>query len=227
MLITLPDILSADDLATARHLMDQATWADGRDSAGPQARTVKNNQQLPHDSAAATAIRQMVLAGLNRSALFFSAALPLRIFTPRVNRYGGAANTYGNHIDNAIQVDRFSGRQVRTDVSTTVFLSEPDEYEGGELIAEDSYGCHEVKLAAGDIVVYPSTSLHRVEPVSRGARVASFMWIQSLVREDARRTLLFDMDMNIQRLRERLGDTEELVGLTSTYHNLLLLWAEV
>ena len=229
MLITLPDILSADDLATAHHLLDQATWADGRDSAGPQARTVKNNQQLPHDSAAAAAIRQMVLAGLNRSALFFSAALPLRIFTPRVNRYGGAANTYGNHIDNAIRLQALDGGgtgHVRTDVSCTVFLNDPGEYDGGELTVSDTYGTRGVKLPAGHAVLYPGTSLHQVTPVTRGQRLACFFWVQSMVRSDEQRRLLFDLDMNLLALRQRHGESEETTRLTGTYHNLLRMWAE-
>ena len=226
MLLQIPDLLSADEVRQARQALAGAPWADGRDSAGPQAATVKNNEQLPHDCAPATFIRQMVLRALDRHPLFLTAALPKKIFTPRVNRYGGDTPFYGEHVDNAI---RFSGDgvRVRTDVSCTVFLADPDEYEGGELMVEDTFGQQSVKLAAGDAIVYPGTSLHRVNPVTRGTRYASFFWTQSLVREDARRTLLLDMDMNIQRLRERHGDTEELVGLTSTYHNLLRLWAEV
>ena len=229
MLITLPDILSPDELALARRLLTEAPWDDGRKSAGPQAQMVKNNEQLPHDCEAATAIRQLVLAGLNRSALFFSAALPLRIFTPRVNRYSGAANAYGNHVDNAIRLRAAAGGQteyVRTDVSCTVFLSDPDEYDGGELTVSDTYGTRGVKLPAGHAVLYPGTSLHQVTPVTRGARVACFLWVQSMVRSDEQRRLLHDMDMNLLSLRQRLGECEETTALTGTYHNLLRLWAE-
>jgi PKHD-type hydroxylase len=229
MLLTLPDILSPDDLAHARRLLADAPWQHGRDSAGPQARTVKNNQQLPHDSAAATAIRQMVLNGLNRSALFFSAALPLRIFTPRVNRYGGEMNTYGNHIDNAIRLkakDSGATEYVRTDVSCTVFLNDPHEYDGGELTVSDTYGTRGVKLPAGHAVLYPGTSLHQVTPVTQGHRVACFLWVQSMVRSDEQRRLLHELDMNLLALRQRHGETAETTALTGTYHNLLRMWAE-
>lgn len=229
MLLTLPDILSSSELAKARDLLAHAHWTDGRDSAGPQARDVKNNEQLPHDCEAATAIRQMVLNGLNRSALFFSSALPLRIFTPRINRYSGQANAYGNHVDNAIRLK--AGPQghteyVRTDVSCTVFLSDPHEYDGGELTVSDTYGTRGVKLPAGHAVLYPGTSLHQVTPVTRGARVACFLWVQSMVRSDEQRRLLFDMDMNLLALRQRHGESAETTALTGTYHNLLRQWAE-
>ncbi len=229
MLLTLPDILSPADIARARTLLVHAPWQDGRESAGPQARTVKNNQQLPHDSAEATAIRQMVLEGLNRSPLFFSAALPLRIFTPRINRYGGDANTYGNHIDNAIRLkatETGSTEYVRTDVSCTVFLNDPDEYDGGELTVSDTYGTRGVKLPAGHAVLYPGTSLHQVTPVTRGHRVACFLWVQSMLRSDEQRRLLHELDMNLLALRQRHGETDETTALTGTYHNLLRMWAE-
>lgn len=229
MLLTLPDILSTDDLREARALLRDAPWADGRESAGPQARTVKNNQQLPHDCEAATRIRQRVLDGLNRSALFFSAALPLRIFTPRINRYSGEHNTYGNHIDNAVRLKAAAGgspEYVRTDVSCTVFLSDPDEYEGGELTVSDTYGTRGVKLPAGHAVLYPGTSLHQVTPVTRGARMACFLWVQSMVRSDEQRRLLYELDMHLLALRQRHGETAETTGLTGTYHNLLRMWAE-
>jgi PKHD-type hydroxylase len=229
MLLTLPDILSPDDIRTARALLRNAPWADGRDSAGPQALTVKNNQQLPHDCEAATRIRQMVLDGLNRSALFFSAALPLRIFTPRVNRYGGEHNTYGNHVDNAVRLKAAAGggtEYVRTDVSCTLFLNDPGEYDGGELTVSDTYGTRGVKLPAGHAVLYPGTSLHQVTPVTRGERVACFLWVQSMVRSDEQRRLLYELDMNLLALRQRHGETTETTGLTGTYHNLLRMWAE-
>jgi PKHD-type hydroxylase len=229
MLLTLPDILSADDLAQARRLLADAPWADGRDSAGPQARGVKHNQQLPLDSAAAQAIRDMVLSGLNRSALFFSAALPLRIFTPRVNRYGGPTNHYGHHIDNAIRLKDLGGGQteyLRTDVSCTVFLNDPADYDGGELTVSDTYGSRGVKLPAGHAVLYPGTSLHQVTPVTRGERLACFFWVQSMVRSDEQRRLLFELDMNLLSLRQQHGETAETTALTGTYHNLLRMWAE-
>lgn len=229
MLITLPDLLSADEVATARRLLSHAPWEDGRGSAGPQARTVKHNEQLPHGCEAATAIRAMVLNGLNRSALFFSAALPLRIFTPRFNRYSGSANTYGNHIDNAIRLkarDDGQTEHVRTDVSCTVFLNDPDEYDGGELTVHDTYGTRGVKLPAGHAVLYPGTSLHAVTPVTRGQRLASFLWVQSMVRSDEQRRLLFDLDMALLALRQQHGETAETTQLTGTYHNLLRMWAE-
>ncbi|MFW5332370.1 Fe2+-dependent dioxygenase [Hydrogenophaga sp. ZJX-1] len=229
MLLSLPDILSSNDLRLARQMLADAPWTDGRDSAGPQARTVKNNQQLPHDSEAAQTIRTMVLNGLNRSQLFFSAALPLRIFTPRVNRYGGEANTYGNHIDNAIRLKVNEAGQteyVRTDVSCTVFLNDPDEYDGGELTVSDTYGTRGVKLPAGHAVLYPGTSLHQVTPVTRGHRLACFLWVQSMLRSDEQRRLLYELDMNILALRQQHGETPEATALTGTYHNLLRMWSE-
>ncbi|MDO9030614.1 MAG: Fe2+-dependent dioxygenase [Hydrogenophaga sp.] len=229
MLLTLPDILSPEDLTLARRLLVDAPWTDGRDSAGPQARTAKNNQQLQHDSEAAQTIRTLVLNGLNRSPLFFSAALPLRIFTPRVNRYGGEANTYGNHIDNAIRLKVNEAGQteyVRTDVSCTVFLNDPDEYDGGELTVSDTYGTRGVKLPTGHAVLYPGTSLHQVTPVTRGHRLACFLWVQSMVRSDEQRRLLYELDMNILALRQQHGETPEATALTGTYHNLLRMWSE-
>jgi PKHD-type hydroxylase len=229
MLLTLADILSADDLHSARALLRDAPWGDGRESAGPQARTVKNNQQLPHDCEAARFIRQRVLDGLNRSALFFSAALPLRFFTPRINRYSGEHNAYGNHIDNAVRLKATTTgdtEYVRTDVSCTVFLNDPNDYEGGELTVSDTYGTRGIKLPAGHAVLYPGTSLHQVTPVTRGERIACFLWVQSMVRSDEQRRLLYELDMNLLALRQRHGETEETTGLTGTYHNLLRMWAE-
>ena len=229
MLLTLPDILSVDELVKAKALLVNAPWADGRESAGPQAHGVKNNQQLPHDSEAAQAIRHMVLAGLNRSALFFSAALPLRIFTPRINRYAGQSNHYGNHVDNAIRLKDMGQGQtdyVRTDLSCTVFLNDPADYDGGELTVSDTYGTRGVKLPAGHAVLYPGTSLHQVTPVTRGERLACFFWVQSMVRSDEQRRLLFELDMNLLALRQQHGETAETTALTGTYHNLLRMWAE-
>lgn len=229
MLITLPHILNEEQIRIARSLMSKAPWQDGADSAGSQARQVKQNHQLPHDCDAATTIRSMVIEGLNRSDQFFSAALPLRIVTPRINRYGGSHNHYGEHVDNAVRIQRPDGltvEHVRTDVSCTVFLSDPDQYEGGELVVRDTYGTRGVKLPAGHAVLYPGTSLHQVLPVTRGERLACFLWVQSMVRSDEQRRLLYELDMNLVKLRQRHGETPEAVGLTGTYHNLLRMWAE-
>ena len=225
MLLHIPDLLSADEVRQARQLLEGAPWADGRDSAGPQAATVKNNQQLPHDAPAARAIRSLVLAGVERNPLFLTAALPKKIFTPRINRYGGDTPFYGAHVDNAIRFTA-DGERVRTDVSCTVFLSDPDEYEGGELQVQDTYGSRGVKLPAGHAVLYPGTSIHQVTPVTRGCRLACFFWIESMVRSDEQRRLLFELDMSLMRLRERHGETDEAVSLTGTYHNLLRMWAD-
>lgn len=225
MLLTLPDILNPDDLRAVREALRKAPWTDGGDSAGPQARAVKNNLQLPHDCEAAQTIRAMVLGGLDRSPRFFSAALPLKVFTPRINRYAGSSNAYGHHIDNAVRVLQ-GGERVRTDVSCTVFLNDPADYDGGELVVSDTYGEHRVKLPAGHAVIYPGTSLHQVTPVTRGERLACFFWVQSLVRSDEQRRLLFDFDMNLLALRQRLGETPETTALTGTYHNLLRQWAD-
>ena len=225
MLLQIPDLLSADEVRQARQLLEGAPWADGRDSAGPQAATVKNNQQLPHDAPAARAIRSLVLAGVERSPLFLTAALPKKIFTPRINRYGGDTPFYGAHVDNAIRFTA-DGERVRTDVSCTVFLSDPDEYDGGELQVQDTYGSRGVKLPAGHAVLYPGTSIHQVTPVTRGCRLACFFWVESMVRSDEQRRLLFDLDMAILKLREKHGETAEAVALTGTYHNLLRMWAD-
>jgi PKHD-type hydroxylase len=225
MLLTLPDLLHADELREASLLLEQAPWGDGRESAGLQAMAVKNNQQLPHDCTAAQRIRELVLRGLDRSPRFFSAALPLKVFPPRVNRYGDVTNAYGNHIDNAVRALP-DGRRVRTDVSCTVFLNGPDEYDGGELVVADTYGEHSVKLPAGHAVLYPGTSLHQVRPVTRGQRLACFFWVESMVRSDEQRRLLFDLDMNLLALRQRHGEGPETTALTGTYHNLLRMWAD-
>lgn len=225
MLLHIPEVLNKQEVATIRQILDAEGWVDGLQTAGPQASGIKRNEQLAVDSPFFADLSQRVAEALQRHPLFVAAALPKHVLPPMFNRYLNGGH-YGNHIDNAIQTDRFTGRKIRTDVSTTVFLSEPDEYEGGELIAEDSYGCHEVKLAAGDAIVYPSTSLHRVEPVTSGVRIASFLWTQSLVRDAWRRAMLFELDMNILRLRGQIGDTPEVVALTGHYHKLLQQWAE-
>lgn len=225
MLLHVPEVLTASELAECRGLLAQAQWEDGLATAGGQAAHVKRNRQLPENAPTLARLREIVTAALMRNPLFFSAALPNRILPPYFNRYEGGEH-FGNHVDNAIRHAWGSPLNYRTDVSTTLFFTEPDEYEGGELIVEDTYGTHEAKLPAGDAIVYPSTSLHRVEPVTAGARVCSFLWTQSMVRDDWKRHMLFDLDMNIQKLRAQVGDTAEAVALTSHYHNLLRMWAE-
>ncbi|OSZ75765.1 Fe2+-dependent dioxygenase [Hydrogenophaga sp. IBVHS1] len=226
MLLHIPQVLTAVEVADIRQALELEGWVDGLQTSGPQASNLKRNLQLDPNSPAFPALSQRIADALNRHPMFLSAVLPKTMLPPMFNRYEGGGQ-YGNHIDNTIQTSRFSGQKVRTDVSTTVFLSAPEEYEGGELIAEDSFGTHEIKLDAGDAIVYPSTSLHRVEPVTRGARVASFLWTQSLVRDAWRRSMLFDLDMTILKLRHQLGDTAEVVALTGHYHKLLQQWAEV
>lgn len=226
MLLEVPDVLTPQQAADARRVLDNAPWTDGRVTAGPQSARAKMNLQLPEDSNEARELGALVLGALQRSALFMSAALPLRIYPPMFNRYAGG-HSFGNHVDNAIRLVPGTPHRIRTDLSATLFFANPDEYEGGELIVEDTYGVHSVKLPAGHLVLYPSTSLHRVTPVTRGARVASFFWIQSLVRDDGRRTLLFDMDRAIQRVAADLSDHPSVVQLTGVYHNLLRQWAEM
>ncbi len=225
MLLHIPEVLTPQELAECRGLLSEARWEDGLATAGGQAALVKRNRQLPESTPEIARLREIVAAALMRNPLFFSAALPNRMLPPYFNRYEGGEH-YGNHVDNAIRRAWGSSQNYRADVSTTLFLSAPEEYEGGELVVEDVYGAHEVKLPAGDAVVYPSTSLHRVEPVTAGARVCSFLWTQSMVRDDWKRQMLFDLDQSIQRLRARIGDTEEGVALASHYHNLLRMWAE-
>jgi PKHD-type hydroxylase len=199
-------------------------WIDGRASVGTQGAQVKRNRQLAEGSPAAVELGQIVSAALMANPLFFSSVLPLRILPPYFNSYAGGEH-YGAHVDGAIRAQR-GGAAVRSDVSCTVFLSDPDEYEGGELTVIDTYGAHEVKLPAGDAIVYPSTSVHEVRPVTSGERVASFLWVQSMVRDDWKRALLFELDTNIQALRAQHGDGPALVALTGHYHNLLRMWAE-
>jgi PKHD-type hydroxylase len=229
MLLHVPHVLDANEVGHARGVLARARWGDGRVTAGPQSAQAKNNEQLPQESAEARALQQVVLAALNRNPVFFSAALPKRIFPPLFNRYAGAANAFGNHVDNAVRfVPGGQGERVRTDISCTLFLSEPADYDGGELVVEDTYGQQRVKLPAGDLVLYPGTSVHRVEPVTRGERVASFFWIESMVRSDEQRRLLYDMDVHLMSLRQSVGETEPaVIGLTGTYHNLLRHWADV
>lgn len=226
MLLTLDAILTPDELATARTLLARSSWVNGQVTAGPQAAQVKRNEQLPETAPHLPALRELVLGALHRSPLFFSAALPLRILTPFFNRYAGVSNHYGYHVDNALRA-RPDGSYVRADVSATLFLSEPDTYEGGVLTIQDTFGTHGVKLKAGSLVLYPASSLHQVTPVTQGERLACFLFIQSLVRDTEQRRLLFEMDMALLELRQQLGEaTAPLTRLTGTYHNLLRRWAE-
>ena len=226
MLLQVPDVLSAEQVARARQILDQAEWIDGKVTAGHQSSRAKDNMQLPEDSPAARELGQMVLAALQRNPLFISAALPLQVFPPLFNRYSGG-QSFGTHVDNAIRQVPGTPHRIRTDLSATLFFVNPDEYDGGELVVEDTYGVHSVKLPAGHLVLYPSTSLHHVRPVTRGARVCSFVWIQSMIRSDGDRTLLFDLDTAIQRITHDQPDHPAAVQLTGLYHNLLRRWAEL
>jgi PKHD-type hydroxylase len=225
MILQIPDVLNAEQVTHARRLLNEASWVDGRVTAGPQSARVKDNQQLAENDPIAQQIGDQILAALQRNPLFVSAALPHRVFPPLFNRYQGG-NSFGNHVDNAIRQSPITGLRIRTDLSATLFLAEPEEYEGGELLIEDTYGVHSAKLPAGHMVLYPSTSLHNVRPVTSGARVASFFWIQSMVRDDGQRTLLFDLDTAIQRLTLDVPDHPAAVQLTAVYHNLLRRWAD-
>jgi PKHD-type hydroxylase len=226
MLLQIPDILSPDQVTAARQRLDAASWIDGRVTAGHQSARAKDNLQLPEDSPLARELGDEILGALQRSSLFIAAALPSRVFPPLFNRYQGG-QSFGNHVDNAIRHVAGTPVRIRTDLSATLFLSRPDEYDGGELVVEDTYGVHSVKLPAGHLVLYPATSLHHVRPVTRGARVASFFWIQSMVRDDGERTLLFDLDSAIQQLTATQADHPVAVPLTGVYHNLIRRWAEV
>lgn len=226
MLIRIPAVLGAEALRQAQAMLAEARWEGGAATAGSQARQAKNNEQLPPLSEPARQLQALVLGALERHPLFFSAALPKKLFPPMFNRYSGATNSYGSHVDNAIRHAPGGGPRVRTDLSCTLFLAEPEDYDGGELIIEDSYGEQRVKLPAGDMVLYPGTSVHRVAPVTRGARLASFFWIESMVRSDEQRRLLFDFDMSLMRLRDKHGDDAETVKLAGQYHNLLRMWAD-
>jgi PKHD-type hydroxylase len=227
MLVCVPDVLSKDEVAEFRSVMDAAAWEDGRSTAGAQSAMVKKNEQLPPNGETARTLGQRIITALTANPLFISAAIPLHIFPPLFNRYG-AGHHFGVHVDNAVRGDRLTGMRIRTDLSVTLFLSEPDEYDGAELIVEDHYGSHEIKLPAGHLVVYPASSLHMVTPITRGLRVASFFWLQSMIRDAHARSLIFDLDTVIQGLVERLGrDDPETVKLTGIYHNLIRYWAEV
>jgi len=225
MLLQIPEVLSAEQVKQFRARLDAASWVDGNVTSGHQSAHAKVNEQVAEDSVEARELGEVVLSALARSALFFSAALPKQVFPPLFNRYRQGM-TFGNHVDSAIRSHAGTRMRMRTDMSATLFLSAPEDYDGGELLVEDAYGTQQVKLPAGHMILYPATSLHRVNPITRGARVASFFWIQSMVREDAQRTLLFDMDMAILRLAKERPNDPALVSLTGVYHNLLRMWAE-
>ncbi|MBL9180102.1 MAG: Fe2+-dependent dioxygenase [Verrucomicrobiaceae bacterium] len=230
MLITIPDVLSSDQVAHARKLLDAAEWIDGKVTAGTQSARVKDNMQIPEGSPAAREIGEMILAALSKNPVFLAAALPSRIFPPLFNRYSGG-QSFGTHVDNAIRQFPNAPVRIRTDLSATLFFAGQDEYDGGELCIEDTYGVKMVKLPPGHLVLYPSTSLHHVTPVTRGARICSFFWLQSMIRDDGHRSLLFDLDLAIQRLGHELAGNpvaeKTAVQITGVYHNLLRQWAEI
>jgi PKHD-type hydroxylase len=224
MLVTIPDVLKPEEVAHVRRVLEGTEWVDGRATAGDQAGKVKNNLQVPIDSPVAQELGQIVLSALARSPKFMTAALPLRVLPPMFNRYDEGM-TFGAHVDGSIRAP--GGQRMRTDVSSTLFLTPPEDYDGGELVVHDTYGTHSVKLPAGHLVVYPGTSMHSVTPVTRGSRWASFFWTQSMIRDDWRRHMLYDLDLSIMSIRSRLPDDDPaVVGLTAHYHNLIRAWAE-
>ncbi|MFL6618945.1 MAG: Fe2+-dependent dioxygenase [Povalibacter sp.] len=226
MIIAIPGVLTQAQVTEARQQMSAAHWIDGRATAGHQSGRAKANEQLEEDSALARRLGDMIVATLERNPLFISAALPAKIFPPLFNRYA-VGHSFGLHVDNAVRQIRGTPHRVRTDLSATLFFSNPEEYEGGELVVEDVYGPHAIKLPAGHMVLYPASSLHKVNPITRGSRVASFFWIQSMVREDSQRSLLFDLDLAIQALNRDQAQHPSLVQLTGVYHNLLRRWTDV
>jgi len=227
MMIHIPEVLTGGQVGELRKLIDAAEWVDGNVTSGPQAALAKRNRQLREGSTAATRAGDLVLDALGRHALFMAAALPAKVWPPLFNRYS-AGDRFGVHVDNAVRVKRGGVERLRSDLAATLFLSEPSSYGGGELTVEDTYGAHAVKLAAGDLILYPASSLHHVTPVTEGERVASFFWIQSMIRDDAQRRVLFDLDATVQRLVGELGQAHaSVVALTGTYHNLLRMWADV
>lgn len=225
MLIVIPGLLSAEQLSYCREKLAPEVWVDGRVTAGYQGMQVKDNCQLPENAAIACELGDMILAALERNPLFISATLPALVYPPMFNRYQGGQH-FGNHVDNAVRLLPGTGIKIRTDVSATLFLAEPSEYDGGELVVEDTYGTHSAKLPAGDMIVYPSSSVHRVNPVANGVRMASFFWIQSMIRDDVQRALLFDLDCAIQRLNSDCADDVTRLQLNVCYHNLLRMWSE-
>ncbi|HRE83390.1 MAG TPA: Fe2+-dependent dioxygenase [Opitutaceae bacterium] len=225
MLLSIPDLLTPVQVAESRALLENERWVDGRITAGHQGARVKDNEQLPPDSVAAQKVGALILQALGKNPLFMSAALPLHVLPPLFNRYSGG-QTFGTHVDGSIR-SLPNGQRIRTDMSCTLFFANPDEYDGGELIVEDTYGSKSVKLPAGHMILYPATSLHRVTPVTRGTRLCSFFWLQSMIRDDGKRALLFDMDVAIQRFGTENATHPSVVTLTGVYHNLLRQWAEM
>ena len=226
MLLHIPEVLTADEVARCRRVLGEAEWVDGRVTAGHQSARAKDNTQLAEHSPAARELGDLIIKALERNPLFMAAALPARVFPPLFNRYEGG-QSFGSHVDNAVRQVTGTPHRVRTDLSVTLFLAQPEEYDGGELLVEDTYGVHSAKLPAGDLILYPASSLHRVTPVTRGARLASFFWVQSMVRDDGERALLFDLDTSVQRLIHDAPDHPSAAQLTNVYHNLLRRWADV
>jgi PKHD-type hydroxylase len=224
MMLHIPNVLTPEQVARCREVMEKAEWVDGDSTAGHQSRKVKFNLQLPERSAEARELGDMVRKALAPNQLFVSAVLPQQVLPPLFNRYD-AGMVFGSHVDNAIR-EHFSGIRIRTDVSATLFISAPEDYDGGDLVIEDTYGSHSVKLPAGDMIIYPGTSLHHVTPITRGSRIASFFWTQSLIRDNEKRALMFDLDMSIMQLAQDHPDHPSIVQLTSIYHNLLRQWSE-
>ena len=226
MVLHIPNVLSKEQLIKCREILNNAEWIDGKLTAGSQAINVKSNLQLSENSEGLKILRNIITQALRTNPLFISAALPNHIISPFVNRYenGGA---YGNHVDNSILYDTIVEKNFRTDVSCSLFFTDPDEYEGGEMVIEDTFGTHEIKLPAGDLILYPSTSLHRVEPVTNGVRMVSFMWTQSMIRSAWKRSILFELDNTIQSLRLKYGETQEAVNLSIHYHKLIQEWVEI
>jgi len=226
MLLTVPDLLNPSEVTEARRILAEAEWTDGKVTAGHQSAKAKDNMQIPEGHPAAQQLGRMILTALGNNPLFVAAALPRQIFPPLFNRYTGG-QSFGTHVDNAIRQVAGTAHRIRTDISATLFFANPDEYDGGELCVEDTYGLHKVKLPAGHMVLYPATSLHHVRPVMRGARICSFFWIQSMIRDEGQRSILFDLDMAIQRLNRETPNHPAAIQFTGVYHNLLRQWAEV
>jgi PKHD-type hydroxylase len=226
MLLHIPQVLTAPQIAKSLECLAEANWADGRMTSGYLSLKTKDNRQTSDDDVAARRVGSMIVEVLEHHSLFITGTLPFKVVPPIFNRYD-VGNTFGNHVDNAIRQLPGSIQRLRTDISATLFLSAPEEYDGGELMIEDTYGMHSVKLAAGDLILYPSSSVHHVKPVTRGVRFAAFFWIQSMVRDDGQRTLLFDLDMAIQQLRIAVPEHVAILQLSNVYHNLLRRWADV
>lgn len=227
MLLHVENLLTKDQLSEVRKIINHANWVNGSITAGTQSAKVKNNFQLPEDGVESQKARAIVLGALAGNAEFLTGALPKKIYPPLFNKYEGANNRFGNHIDNAVRTHAASGRHVRTDISCTLFLADPNEYEGGELVIEDAYGDQKIKFGAGDMVMYPGSSVHRVEPVIKGARISCFFWVESMVRGDDQRRVLYDLDNSIYQLRKVEDGTPEIIRLTGVYHNLMRMWSDV